>query len=226
MKNLVDAHLERIPGDAFVKFQDAIKDLASKRYGVYALYKGGKLYYVGLAKNLKSRVQQHLKDRHKGKWDTFSLYLIRRQEHLKELETLVIHIAAPTGNTLAGKFARSVNLNPRLKKLAFESVKTMFGGNIKSGKKATRLRSTKSHSGSPSLNGLLPANSQLRVLFKGKEYTALVDEQGRITLDGLTFNSPSSAASHVTKGPKDGWIFWRFKNENGDWVKIDAARHK
>jgi excinuclease UvrABC nuclease subunit len=76
MTNLVDAYLERIPADVFVRFQEAIKDLASKRHGVYALYKGDKLYYVGLAKNLKSRVQQHLKDQHKREWDMFSLYLI------------------------------------------------------------------------------------------------------------------------------------------------------
>jgi hypothetical protein len=28
----------------------------------------------------------------------------------------------------------------------------------------------------------------------------------------------------VTKGPKDGWIFWRCKNEKGDWVLLDEVR--
>ena len=37
MKNLVDAHLERIPGDVFLKIQESIKRLVSKQHGVYAL---------------------------------------------------------------------------------------------------------------------------------------------------------------------------------------------
>jgi len=52
---------------------------------VYALYRREKLYYVGLATNLRSRINQHLKDRHKGKWTHFSLYILRKTEHLREL---------------------------------------------------------------------------------------------------------------------------------------------
>jgi len=70
----------------------------------YALYKGKDLYYVGLAKNLRSRLHGHLKDRHAEAWDRFSVYLTQGDEHLKELESLVLRIAAPTGNRVAGKF--------------------------------------------------------------------------------------------------------------------------
>jgi hypothetical protein len=79
---------------------------------------------------------------------------------------------------------------------------------------------------SPALKGLLPANSQLRAAYKGNEYAALVDDQGRIIIDGLTFSSPSSAATHVTKGPKNGWIFWRYQREDGTWLSIDLLRKK
>jgi type I restriction-modification system DNA methylase subunit len=35
-----------------------------RRHGVYALYRGNRLYYVGLASNLRSRLNTHLRDRH------------------------------------------------------------------------------------------------------------------------------------------------------------------
>ena len=40
--------------------------------GIYALYNGSKLYYVGLTKNLFGRIRWHLKDRHAKRWDNLS----------------------------------------------------------------------------------------------------------------------------------------------------------
>jgi hypothetical protein len=77
---------------------------------VYALYKGGALYYVGLAKNLRSRLRGHLRDRHAEAWNRFSVYLTRGDQHLKELESLVLRIASPTGNRTTGKFSGSKDL--------------------------------------------------------------------------------------------------------------------
>ena len=112
MTGLVSAHLERISAQVFVEFQSSITMLVSKQHGVYALYNGDKLYYVGLAKDLKTRLKQHLKDQHAKRWDRFSLYLTHTDEHLKELETLVLHIVKPKGNIQHGRFARSSNLRP------------------------------------------------------------------------------------------------------------------
>ena len=209
--------------------------MVSKRHGVYALYKSDRLYYVGLARDLKTRLKQHLKDQHSKRWDRFSLYLTHTDEHLKELETLVVHISQPKGNIQHGKFARSRNLRPQLKQLLTEKVTNIMSGTGRRRPSARiklrrRTPSTRvpapTRTQSPALKGLLPANSQLRAVYKGKEYIALVDDQGRIIIDGLTFNSPSSAATHVTKGPKDGWIFWRCQDENGASVNIDQLRKK
>ncbi len=59
------------------EFKKEITKLIGKERGVYALYKKDKLYCVGLATNLRTRVKQHLKDRHRQKWDKFSLFLIK-----------------------------------------------------------------------------------------------------------------------------------------------------
>ena len=228
MQGLVSAHLERINARVFEQFQDVIKQLVSKRHGVYALYKSDRLYYVGLARDLKTRLKQHLKDQHAKRWDRFSLYLTHTDEHLKELETLVVHISQPKGNIQRGKFARSMNLGPQLKQLLTDKVTNILSGTKKIKKQITKRKkvSVAKRPKSPGLQGLLPANSQLRAVYKGKEYAAMVDEQGRIIIDGLTFNSPSSAATHVTKGPKDGWLFWRCQDEKGVWVNIDQLRKK
>ena len=57
------------------QYQDIIREYVRKRHGVYALYRRGKLHYVGLASNLRVRLKQHLHDRYKDSWDRFSIYL-------------------------------------------------------------------------------------------------------------------------------------------------------
>ena len=47
-RELVLGYLERISSRAFSDFPDELTDLAGNQHGVYALYKGDRLYYVGL----------------------------------------------------------------------------------------------------------------------------------------------------------------------------------
>jgi hypothetical protein len=57
---LVCQHLENISRDGLDKHQD--RAFVRHRHGVYALYKRKKLYYVGLAKDLRWRLKTHLKE--------------------------------------------------------------------------------------------------------------------------------------------------------------------
>src|SRR5579872_1414644 len=109
---LVSQHLEHINVSALEKYQAIIRDYVRRREGVYALYRKGRLYYVGLASDLKWRLGTHLKDRHKEKWDSFSVYLTVTDQHLKELESLMLRVISPKpiGNKQSGKFAVSENL--------------------------------------------------------------------------------------------------------------------
>ena len=50
---LVSQHLENISSDALEKYQDIVRHYVRGRQGVYGLYRRGKLYYVGLASNLR-----------------------------------------------------------------------------------------------------------------------------------------------------------------------------
>ncbi|MBU4267583.1 MAG: GIY-YIG nuclease family protein [Acidobacteria bacterium] len=69
---LVIEHLEKIPGIAITLCPEIFTEFARKKSGVYALYKGSSLYYVGLTKNLRSRLHRHLRDRHAQEWNRFS----------------------------------------------------------------------------------------------------------------------------------------------------------
>ena len=232
---LISGYLERIASKVFDDYHEEITRLVGNQRGVYALYKKNSLYYVGLATNLRARVKQHLKDRHAKKWDGFSLYLIHSAEHLKELETLLIRISEPRGNRTRGGFKKTENLIRVLKKLMEarnrEHVREILIGRKKV---TTKKRFSKRKPnvkrpgmrGLPPLRGLLPAGTALRVNYKGQEYTAEVDAEGMIHIDTKVYNSPASAGTHVTKRPTNGWTFWKYKNIEERWVKIDELRKK
>src|SRR4030043_614278 len=92
---LVCQHLENISREALEKYQNIVQRYVRRRQGVYALYRRNKLYYVGLASNLRSRLSHHLRDRHGDSWDRFSVYLTIGDSHLQELEALILRIVQP-----------------------------------------------------------------------------------------------------------------------------------
>jgi hypothetical protein len=115
-KSLVTQHLENLSREVLKDYKDIIREYVKRRHGVYSLYRKNRLYYVGLASNLRSRLNSHLRDRHADTWDRFSIYLTVGDEHLRELESLVMRISSPKGNKQRGKFARSEDLRRRFRR--------------------------------------------------------------------------------------------------------------
>ena len=68
-------------------------------------------------------------------------------------------------------------------------------------------------------NRNLEPGTKLTGRYKGKEYVCTVEagEEGKLVfrLEGQekTFNSVSSAANAITKGPINGWAFWTREGE-------------
>jgi len=87
-------------------FKTEVGKLLKGSPGIYALYRREKLYYVGLSKDLKSRIKHHLEDRHKGKWDAFQVFKISKVHYLKDLETLILQVASPPGNRQTGRLPK------------------------------------------------------------------------------------------------------------------------
>src|SRR3989304_6431959 len=84
--------------------------------GIYALYRGDRLYYIGRSKtSLRGRLRQHARrDKHKGKWDNWSFYQIGRTKYIKDIESLILRINRPEGNRVKGKFKRKYDLGRKL----------------------------------------------------------------------------------------------------------------
>src|SRR4030067_2901533 len=86
---LVLKKLEGVSKLVFRHYYKQITELISNTHGIYALYDDNDLYYVGKSSDLKNRVKQHLKDKHFASWTHFSLYLVRNEKHINEIESLL-----------------------------------------------------------------------------------------------------------------------------------------
>lgn len=236
--HLVRGHLERISSRAFDAYREVIPKFIGRSHGVYALYKDDRLYYVGLASNLRGRIKGHLKDRHAERWNRFSLYLVGKSDHLKELESLVLHIASPRGNIQAGKLPGSRNMVRELKRLVKEheqrQLDTLLGkqtirGTGKRSRKVRGLRKrkpgTEDSSNHIPLKGRFRRNERLRAVYKGRIYSARVRSSGKIYIKGKgLYNSPSGAARSIAKRRVSGWGFWRFRNKKGEWARLKSLQ--
>ncbi|NUP89745.1 MAG: GIY-YIG nuclease family protein [Candidatus Sumerlaeia bacterium] len=236
---LVLGYVESVSGKVFSEFPKQFGILAGKQHGVYALYKRSKLYYVGLATNLRGRVKQHLQDKHAGKWDTFSLYLVREAAHVKEMESLVLRIAQPRGNAVRGRFRHAENLKRRLhaiiRKAQGEQLANLLGpASPQPRAKARMPRRVKSRAsargraglGPPPLAKFIAGRIKLQRTYKGRTLRAVVIRDGRIRVNGRLYNSPSSAGFGAIRRSVDGWHFWKFRDEHGDWVALDTLRRR
>jgi hypothetical protein len=85
--------------------------------GIYILYKGKEVYYIGLSKSsLRSRLRRHAtRDRHKGNWDNFSFYQIGRTKYIKDIESLLLRVNNPPGNRVKGRFRKRYDLSNALR---------------------------------------------------------------------------------------------------------------
>jgi len=227
-KPIVEAYLERIGQKIFRDFSSVITGLIKGNQGIYALYKKDKLYYIGLASNLKNRIKHHLNDKHKNYWTHFSLYIISKQEHIKEFESVILRVAYPKGNTVKGKLSRAKNLRPSLKrglKAEWErQINGIIGGKKKETVKST-VKKAKAGKAERPLKGVFPGGKVIYGTYKGKKYKAWVNHLGRIRVNDKRYDTPTAAANAIiTKGAANGWSFWKYKDKNGNLVSLKNLR--
>lgn len=112
-------------------FKQGLQDITRGYSGIYLLYRRKRLYYIGLAKNLYWRLLGHAKNRHKGKWDSFAIFRVGRVRYLKDIESILLRVARPPGNSVSGHFHRDADLTKVLKKIQAEQMRRL--GRIKKG---------------------------------------------------------------------------------------------
>ncbi len=235
---LVCQFLEHASSEVLEDHGSHLRDLVGRSHGVYSLYKRDVLYYVGLASNLRGRLDQHLRDRHKGLWNNFSLYLTLESGFMKELESLVLRIAEPKGNKQRGKFAKAQSLLKTLKHRIKDEQENdrdaLFANHLRKPRKVANQKSVRKVKGNKrsSRVAVLAKYSHrpklLRKVYKGKKYTAQVRSDGTITVRGIVgrFNSPSLAAMAIARRSMNGWSFWTYQQAPGKWSSLDALRHR
>jgi len=224
-KYLVIQHLEGISWKVLQEYPTVIKELIKGKAGIYALYRKQKLYYVGLASNLMNRLKIHLRDRHKGEWDRFSVYLTLHNEHMKELESLLLRITFPSGNKLGGKFLNSQNLlkeiHKKIKEKDDNNRALLIGGRFVDKRRVSKLKNGKGIKG---IVGINEKRTLLKAFYKGEIYRATLRKDGTIGYKGKQYLSPSGVAIKIVGRPVNGWHFWRYKSPDGSWKKLLELR--
>lgn len=227
---LVIGFMEKISSKIFSDFPKEITDLIGVHHGVYALYKGKSLYYVGLASDLRGRVKQHLRDKHAGKWDKFSVYLVRDVQHIKELEALTMRIASPKGNTAKGRLPYAENLKRALGVQIRSAMDIQLDGILGGGKsrrprtRASRKSVAAESTRTPTLAAYITKPLRIRGSYKGEVFYANVNKSGSIRFEGNLYTSPSMAGKAARKRSTNGWVFWHYRNSEGEWVRLDELR--
>ena len=210
--HLVSDYLEDLSGEILDESR-VVEDFVGKRPGIYALYREGSLYYVGLATDLKARLKQHKKDRHSGKWDRFSVFITTHDEHLKDLESLLLRVTKkPPGNRVNGKFDGAKKRNTELKKRFEIQQKAVTNNffNLPSKQETENLECAARR----------PGPWALRAFYKNETFKALLRKDGTVRYGNKIFSSLSSAAAHVTGHPTNGQWFWWIRNSEREWVRF------
>jgi hypothetical protein len=221
---LVFRHLEGVSSELLRRHPDIVKQFIGRNTGIYALYRKNRLYYVGLASALRNRLTAHGKNRHGNQWDRFSIYLTIKDQHLREIEALLLRIAKPRGSKQTGKLAQSRDMKRPIMKAIRQKqsreVSTLFGRiAIESDdENAARVR------GDPELLRFFPMGAKLRGVNKGKIFRARARRDGGVRFNGRFYASLSLAAKAAIKRSTNGWWFWQAELSKGNWVRLTRIR--
>lgn len=219
---LVHQHLENVSRELLAKHPDVVRQFIGRNAGIYALYKKNKLYYLGLATALRGRLRAHVKNRHRGSWDRFSIYLTIKDQHLREIEALLLRIAKPIGAKQRGKLAQSKDMRRRLaraiREKQYSEVASLFG------RETSPVKNTENGSVDNQLVRLLPQGGRLRGTHRGKVFRARVRPNGKIRFNGKYYNSLTLAAVAAIHRTTNGWWFWQVERGRSNWVRLYKVR--
>lgn len=227
---LVREFIEKMSGDILEdRYRKQVEELIRGHAGLYALYDGDTLYYVGLATDLMRRMKQHQNDRHAGAWDSFSVYLTGRDEHIKPLESLLLRVFQPPGNSQGGRLPgasdRQRALQAAMRRQDAELRDSMFAKPRAAGREAVAAARTRASKVTATAEtGCPPKAMALRAHYKGHVYNAVFNKNGTVRYEGHAYTSLSAAASAITGRPANGWLFWRFRDQQGEWRLVSELR--
>jgi hypothetical protein len=156
------------------------------------------------------------------------VYLTIGDEHLRELEALVLRIASPRGNEMLPRFVKSQDLGRLFRREIASRQRrerdSLF--EVEPQEPRERRRASPPVGRGPRLAGYFKRKVTLRLAYKGHRHKARVGLDGLIRLRGKKYVSPSAAARAITKRAADGWRVWTYERAPGDWVPLDTLRQR
>lgn len=203
------------------KHRELVREFIGRNTGIYALFRKGKLYYVGLATALRSRLKAHVKNRHGNSWDSFSIYLTIKDQHLREIEALLLRIAKPPGAKQRGKLAQSQDMRKRIaqaiRRKQTSEVSSLFG-------RGTAPVAARTTDGEGHLTRLFPQGARIRGTLRNKIFRARIRRNGTVRFREVTYKSLSHAAKAANNRSTNGWWFWQIERGRGNWVRLTKIR--
>ena len=212
------------------RYKKIIKEHIGTKHGIYALYdKNGKLYYIGRALKISGRLKSHLfKNKHKGKWSRFSVYLTKEKEYNKSIEDVLISITKPKppGNTNKPLRIEKLNrlISKNMKKIDKENRENISGKSRLNGRKnKLKIRNKKASkkNNTPSFKNPFGRDKVLKKTYKNKLYKAIWLKSGWIKYKNKIYSSPTGAAKMASgRSTINGKNFWRVQDNKGKWIQI------
>jgi hypothetical protein len=218
-------HLEQVSTKAFDVRRTELEEVLGRKPGIYALYFKSRLTYVGRAKCLYRRINQHRRDRHGGRWDRFSAYVTRRADLSHEVEAIALRIMMPSANRKGGRLRRSTNLTRELESLLEVRLREEKA-ELLGGRRGVhhRRRVARGRKGKAALAALVGQRRQLRGEYRGKEVRAMLLKDGTIRIGAEHFDSPSAALRHVAGRGVGAWKFWKLRDPRRGWVSLSEFK--
>jgi len=88
----------------------------------------------------------------------------------------------------------------------------------------TTVETKKAGKRTPALAAYANRPAELVATYKGNTHKATINEDGTITVNDKTFNSPSRAGKDITGREVDGWSFWSYEVPGEGRKKLDTLR--
>ena len=222
----------------YKEIRNLIKQTKNK-HGVYALYdKKEELYYVGQTKrDIINRVKQHLTDKHRGKWERFSIYFTKNPQQACEMEAVILSmVPKPKGNTQKkSRIGEDKGLMKLMEQLDKEinNRKSLFPKKDRtrqqakqSNRKTTQKKSKAGNKRALDLVvNLFETDKPLKAKYKGQEYRAMLLKSGKVLYKGKEYNSLSGATKAIGSGAS-GFVFWQIQDHKNRWVTLSTLREK
>ena len=221
----------------YKQIRELIRQKAKNMHGVYALYdKKRRLYYVGQTKkDVIKRVKQHLNNKHRGKWQYFSIFLTKKEQQAREVESIILSVLPELkGNKQnRSKIGEDKKLTKAIERLKKEIDKRPILAAIgpkrrplkKLSKKQNAKKQSKAGNKKFSLKDLFSEDKLLHGEHKQNNYSALLLTSGKVLYNGKEY-SLSGAGKEITGLETNGWTFWQIQDHKNRWITLSALREK